>query len=130
MVTFKSLFILADVLRMVVQHRHLWYNIAICGTSSASMVQHRHLWYSIGIYGTTSLFVIQHRHLWYNITICSQGCCLFCRVLLQFVACSHLISAVGNTSDSRFEAIVDEIMHFQPQSYAHHNTLSIPVTIK
>ena len=33
--------------------------------------------------------------------------------------------SVGDTSDSRFEAVVDEIMHFRPPSCAHHSTSNV-----
>ena len=36
---------------------------------------------------------------------------------------------IGDTSDSHFEAIVDEIMHYRPPSCAHHNTLNVPMSL-
>ena len=33
--------------------------------------------------------------------------------------------SIMDTSVSRFEAIVDEIMHFRPSSCAHRNTLNV-----
>ena len=42
---------------------------------------------------------------------------------------SLTVTVIGVASDSRFEAIVDEIMHFRSPSCAHHSTLNVPVSL-
>ena len=46
------------------------------------------------------------------------------------INCQRCFHIIGDASDSRFEAIVDEIMHFRPPNSAHHNTLNVPMSLQ
>ena len=41
----------------------------------------------------------------------------------------HYLLIIGDTGDSRFEMIIDEIMDVWPPTCAHHNTLIVPISL-